>query len=78
MAPHAHVAVKPFVCLPGALAAGLKFALPKLVNGITRQLFLEDSPTILSNFLGYREEEFVGVWPRTPAESENTPTVRMQ
>ena len=41
----------------------MKFALPKLVSGITRQLFLEDSPTIIGKYLAYNEEEFLGVWP---------------
>ena len=43
--------------------SGVKFALPKLVTGITRQLFLEDSPQIIGRYLAYNEEEFLGVWP---------------
>ena len=62
-------AIDPCCCsLPPSLAAGSKYALPKVVGGITRSLFLEDSPRILSAYLSYREEEFVGVWPR-PATS---------
>ncbi|EFN57595.1 hypothetical protein CHLNCDRAFT_21314 [Chlorella variabilis] len=54
--------------LSASALSGSKYALPKVVGGITRSLFLEDSPRILSAYLSYREEEFVGVWPR-PATS---------
>lgn len=50
--------------LSASALSGSKYALPKLVNGITRSLFLEDAPTLLQEFLAYDEPEFVGVWPR--------------
>ena len=34
-------------------------SLPRLL-----QLFIEDSPAVLEDYLNYREEEFVGTWPR--------------
>ena len=53
------------------LHPGVKFALPKLVTGITRQLFLEDSPQIIGRYLAYDEEEFLGVWPLTQQQQVN-------
>lgn len=50
--------------LSASALSGSKYALPRLVNGITRALFLEDAPRIVGDYLSYREEEFVGVWPR--------------
>lgn len=45
--------------LSAAALSGLKFATPKLVAGITRQLFIDDSQEILRDFLAYAEAEFV-------------------
>jgi cation diffusion facilitator CzcD-associated flavoprotein CzcO len=45
--------------LSAAALSGLKFATPKLVAGITRQLFMDDSGEILRDFLAYAEAEFV-------------------
>ena len=39
--------------------------------GITRQLFLEDSPQIIGSYLAYNEEEFLGVWP-LPSQQQVT------
>lgn len=56
--------------LSASALSGLKFALPKLIAGITRALFLEDSPAIVRDFLSYRTQEFVGTWPlSTPTQS---------
>jgi hypothetical protein len=45
--------------LSAAALSGMKFAAPKLVSGITRQLFTDDQAEILGDFLAYAEEEFV-------------------
>jgi len=45
--------------LSAAALSGLKFAAPKLVAGITRQLFRDDVEEILTDFLAYAEEEFI-------------------
>ncbi len=49
--------------LSASSLSGMKFAVPRLVAGITRQLFLDDRVEILGDFLAYRTEEFVGTWP---------------
>uniref|UniRef100_A0A7S0WQE9 indole-3-pyruvate monooxygenase n=1 Tax=Chlamydomonas leiostraca TaxID=1034604 RepID=A0A7S0WQE9_9CHLO len=70
----------PSLGLSASALSGVKFALPKLVTGITRSLFLEDSPAIISDYLAYNEEEFVGVWPpadrATPAAPSTTAAAR--
>jgi OHCU decarboxylase len=54
--------------LSASALSGMKFSLPKLVAGITRQLFLDDKDAILADFLAYQEPEFTGDWgPRPPA-----------
>jgi len=45
--------------LSAAALSGLKFAAPKLVAGITRQLFIDDSKEILADFLAYNQMEFI-------------------
>jgi hypothetical protein len=50
--------------LSAAALTGMKFATPKLVAGITRQLFLDDRKAILDGYFAYRDEDFVGQWPR--------------
>jgi cation diffusion facilitator CzcD-associated flavoprotein CzcO len=45
--------------LSAAALSGMKFAAPKLVAGITRQLFCDDQDEILTDFLAYAEEEFI-------------------
>lgn len=45
--------------LSAAALSGMKFAAPKLAAGVTRQLFLDDSPEILSDFLAYSLQEFI-------------------
>ncbi|GAB4819834.1 hypothetical protein N2152v2_006880 [Parachlorella kessleri] len=55
--------------LSASALSGVKFALPKLLHGITRSLFLEDSPAILQDYLAYRQEEFISTWPLVPTPS---------
>ncbi len=45
--------------LSAAALSGMKFAAPRVVAGITRQLFLDDQAEILGDFLAYAEEEFL-------------------
>ena len=45
--------------LSAAALSGMKFAAPKLVAGITSQLFTDDQEQILGDFLAYAEEEFI-------------------
>ena len=48
----------------------MRFALPKLVSGITRALFLEEAPAIVADYLAYDEQEFVATWPLPAEEAE--------
>jgi FAD-dependent urate hydroxylase len=48
--------------LSASALSGMKFALPRLVQGIARQLFLDDSKAILRDYYAYNEEEFAGQW----------------
>jgi cation diffusion facilitator CzcD-associated flavoprotein CzcO len=50
--------------LSASALSGLKFAVPKLVRGITSQLFTDDAKEILGDYAAYAEEEFQGQWPR--------------
>lgn len=49
--------------LSASALSGMKFALPKLIQGIARQLFLDDQDAILGDYFAYRKEEFVAQWP---------------
>lgn len=49
--------------LSGAAISGFKYALPRLVQGITRSLFIEDAAAICSQFEGYAEPEMLGQIP---------------
>jgi cation diffusion facilitator CzcD-associated flavoprotein CzcO len=49
--------------LSASALSGLKFALPRLVQTISQQLFLDDQEAILGDYFAYQEEEFVGQWP---------------
>jgi cation diffusion facilitator CzcD-associated flavoprotein CzcO len=42
--------------------SGLKHAIPRLVDGVSRQLFLDDRDAILAAYHGYDEPEFLGDW----------------
>ena len=48
--------------LSASALSGMKFSLPKLVGGITRQLFMDDKDVILEEFFAYDIEEFTGEW----------------
>ncbi|PTQ11526.1 monooxygenase [Sphingomonas oleivorans] len=48
--------------------SGLKYAIPKLVNGIAGQLFLDDREAALAAYHDYAEPEFLGEW-TPPAEA---------
>jgi cation diffusion facilitator CzcD-associated flavoprotein CzcO len=49
--------------LSGSAISGFKYSLPRLVDGITRSLFLEDAETIFEQFKSYAEPEMVGMVP---------------
>lgn len=49
--------------LSASAISGMKFAIPRLISGITRQLFEDDREPILGDYFTYNEIEFVGQWP---------------
>lgn len=53
--------------LSAAALSGMKFALPRLVNAVTGQLFRDDQAAVLEGFYAFSEPEFVGAWPGTAA-----------
>ena len=53
--------------LSASALSGLRTALPRLVKGLTDQLFLDDRVALVADLLAYDEAEFVGQWP-TPSE----------
>ena len=55
--------------LSAAALSGLQTALPRLVRGVTDQLFLDDRDALIADLLAYDEAEFVGEWPRPQAEA---------
>jgi cation diffusion facilitator CzcD-associated flavoprotein CzcO len=48
--------------LSAAALSGMKHALPRLVAGVTRQLFLDDREAILDGYYRYDEPEFTSDW----------------
>ena len=48
--------------LSAAALSGLKYAVPRLVEGVARQLFLDDADAILADYEAYAEREFVSEW----------------
>ncbi len=46
--------------LSAAALSGMKYAAPRLVAGVTRQLFRDDQTEIMNDFLHYAEQEFLG------------------
>jgi OHCU decarboxylase len=44
--------------LSAAALSGLRYALPRLVEGVASQLFLDDREAILGDYFAYAEEEF--------------------
>jgi hypothetical protein len=50
--------------LSASALSGLKYAIPKLVEGVANQLFTDDEDAALRDYLDYAEPEFEGQWPR--------------
>ena len=50
--------------LSASALSGLKTALPRLVNAVADQLFLDDRTTLIDDLIGYDEPEFLGEWPQ--------------
>lgn len=50
--------------LSAAALSGMRTALPRLVKGVTDQLFLDDRAALVADLLAYDEAEFLGEWPR--------------
>lgn len=48
--------------LSAAALSGLRYALPRLAEGVARQLFLDDKAAIIEEYLAYAEPEFVADW----------------
>ncbi|CAM8672717.1 FAD-dependent urate hydroxylase [Sphingobium sp. AntQ-1] len=53
--------------LSASALSGLQTALPRLVRGVTDQLFLDDGDALVADLIAYDEAEFVGQWPRQEA-----------
>jgi len=47
----------------GAAISGLKYSVQRLVEGLTRSLFLEEAPALYQSFTGYAVPELVGPIP---------------
>jgi cation diffusion facilitator CzcD-associated flavoprotein CzcO len=56
-------AALPSLGLSASALSGMKFAVPKLARGITRQLFADDAREIVADYKAYGETEFLGQWP---------------
>jgi hypothetical protein len=50
--------------LSASALSGLRTALPRLVKGVTDQLFLDDKTALVADLLAYDEVEFVSEWPK--------------
>jgi hypothetical protein len=50
--------------LSASALSGLQTALPRVVKGVTDQLFLDDRERLVADLIAYEEAEFVGEWPR--------------
>jgi len=55
--------------LSASALSGLHNALPRLLNGIADQLFLDDKDALVADFLAYDEPEFLGEWPPNASEA---------
>ncbi|MET0362357.1 MAG: NAD(P)/FAD-dependent oxidoreductase [Sphingobium sp.] len=53
--------------LSASALSGLKTATPRLIKGISDQLFLDDKEELVADLLAYAEPEFLGRWPREDA-----------
>ena len=49
--------------LSASALSGMKAAIPRLAEGIARQLFLDDQDALLADYMDYAEPEFLGQWP---------------
>ncbi|MEO6378229.1 MAG: NAD(P)/FAD-dependent oxidoreductase [Caulobacteraceae bacterium] len=49
--------------LSASALSGMKAALPRLAEGVARQLFLDDRDALLADYMDYAEPEFLGQWP---------------
>lgn len=57
--------------LSGSAISGFKYAVPRLVQGLTQSLFLEDADKIYKEYKSYAEPEMTGLVPfRNPAAPE--------
>jgi FAD-dependent urate hydroxylase len=45
--------------LSASALSGIRYALPRLVEGVATQLFLDDREAILADYYAYSEEEFM-------------------
>lgn len=50
--------------LSASALSGLRTALPRLIKGVSDQLFLDDREALVADLIAYDEVEFVGEWPR--------------
>ncbi|MET0271343.1 MAG: FAD/NAD(P)-binding protein [Sphingomonas sp.] len=55
--------------LSAAALSGLRTALPRLVEGVTDQLFLDDRDALVADLIAYDEAEFIGEWPVPATEA---------
>ncbi|MDI1295867.1 MAG: NAD(P)/FAD-dependent oxidoreductase, partial [bacterium] len=55
--------------LSASALSGLRTALPRLVKGVTDQLFLDDRTALVADLLAYDEAEFLGEWPKVTKEA---------
>ena len=55
--------------LSASALSGLQTALPRLLRGISDQLFLDDRDALVADLVAYDEAEFLGQWPR-PREGQ--------
>jgi FAD-dependent urate hydroxylase len=49
--------------LSASALSGMKFAVPRLVQGVARQLFHDDRDAIMRDYFAYCDEEFIAKWP---------------
>ena len=56
--------------LSASALSGLQTALPRVVRGVTDQLFLDDRAALVADLVAYDEAEFVGEWPRQQEAAE--------
>jgi cation diffusion facilitator CzcD-associated flavoprotein CzcO len=56
--------------LSASALSGLQTALPRVLRGITDQLFLDDRAALVADLVAYDEAEFVGEWPQAKEAAE--------